>query len=148
MAYSVGKFLFTHAGVSSDWLDDTIEDWHIDTIADDVNELFKYKPHAVGYRPYRTVADQTRLSSGYGDEIYQGPLWIRPRSLMKANYDTLRREIIQVVGHTPQTQIDIKGGSTGGRYYFIDTLERGCREYLIIENNTVKLGKLDNKKTN
>jgi hypothetical protein len=67
-------------------------------------------------------------------------LWIRPRSLKKANYDTLRREVIQVVGHTPQPQIDIKGASTGGRYYFIDALEHGPREYLIIENNKVKLG--------
>jgi hypothetical protein len=140
MACSVGKFLFTHAGVSSEWLDDTIEDWSIDTIAKDINELFKYKPLALGYRSYRSVGDQITMSHGYGDETYQGPLWIRPRSLKKANYDTLRREVIQVVGHTPQPQIDIKGASTGGRYYFIDALEHGPREYLIIENNKVKLG--------
>ena len=140
MAYSVGKFLFTHAGVSSDWLDDTIEDWCISTIAKDINELFKYKPLAFGYRSYRNAFDQTLLNSGYGEEIYQGPLWIRPKSLKKANYDTLRHDVIQVVGHTPQRSIDIEGKATGGKYYFIDTLESGPREYLIIENNKVKLG--------
>ena len=30
--------------------------------------------------------------------------------------------IIQIVGHTGQNSIDIKGKSTGGKYYFIDTL--------------------------
>lgn len=141
MAYSVGKFLFTHAGVSKEWLDDMIEDWCVSTIAKDINELFKYKPYSFGFRSYRNEFDQ-RLSSGTGEEIYQGPTWIRPRSLMKANYDTiLRNEVIQVVGHTPQKSIDIEGKATGGRYYFIDALESGPREYLIIENNKVKLGK-------
>jgi hypothetical protein len=78
-------------------------------------------------------------TSGYGDEVFQGPLWIRPRALMKANYDTLRKQIIQVVGHTGQRQIDIEGKSTGGRYYFIDTIPR---QYLIVKDGDVSLGEL------
>jgi hypothetical protein len=62
---------------------------------------------------------------------------------MKINYDTLRNQVIQVVGHTTRKQIDIEGKATGGRYYFIDTLPR---EYLIIKDGVVSLGKLDNEK--
>jgi hypothetical protein len=59
---------------------------------------------------------------------------------MKANYDTLRKQIRQVVGHTGQRQIDIEGKSTGGRYYFIDTIPR---EYLIVIDGVVSSGKLE-----
>jgi hypothetical protein len=61
---------------------------------------------------------------------------------MAANRDTLRNQIIQVVGHTPQDTIDIKGKSTGGRYYFIDTLEYGQNQYLVVKDRVVSLGEL------
>jgi guanylate kinase len=63
---------------------------------------------------------------------------------MAANYDTLRNQIRQVVGHTTRKQIDIEGKATGGRYYFVDTMPR---EYLIVTDGIVSLGKLDNEKT-
>jgi hypothetical protein len=56
---------------------------------------------------------------------------------MKANHDTLRTQIRQVVGHTGQKEIDIEGKATGGRYYFIDTLPK---QYLIVEDGVVSLG--------
>ncbi len=96
------------------------------------------------FRQYKQVGDQVYGAYGFGDETFQGPLWIRPRSLMKANYDILRTQIRQVVGHTGQRQIDIKGGSTGGRYYFIDTMPR---EYLIVTDGVVSLGKISNEET-
>jgi len=142
-AYQSGEFVFTHAGLSSEWLDDSIEDWNVDNVVEKVNELFQYQPSKIAYRSFKQVGDQVYGVSGYGDEIFQGPMWIRPKSLMKANYDTLRNQIIQVVGHTSQDIIDIKGMSTGGRYYFIDTLPR---EYLIVEDGVVSLGKLENEK--
>jgi hypothetical protein len=55
---------------------------------------------------------------------------------MKANKDTLRKKVIQVVGHTQQNQIDKKGGATGGRYWFIDTLGTS-KEYMLIEDNEI-----------
>jgi hypothetical protein len=64
---------------------------------------------------------------------------------MAANKETLRKQIIQVVGHTPQDTIDIKGKSTGGRYYFIDTLEYGQNQYLVVKDGVVSLGILNNK---
>lgn len=143
MAYQFDDILVTHAGVSSIWADDVLGEWKVETLADQLNDLFKYQPVKVEYRSFKQVGDQVYGAYGFGDETFQGPLWIRPKSLMNANYDTLRKQIIQVVGHTGQKQIDIKGASTGGRYYFIDTMPR---EYLIINDRVVSLGKLENEK--
>jgi hypothetical protein len=145
-AYQVGEFVFTHAGLSSEWLDDTIEDWNVDNVVEKVNELFQYQPNKISYRSYKQVGDQVYGAQGYGNESFQGPIWIRPTALMTANKKTLRKKIIQVVGHTPQDNIDIEGKSTGGRYYFIDTLEYNQGQYLIVTDGVVSLGKLENEK--
>ena len=139
MAYQFDDILVTHAGVSSIWLDDTIAMWDVENIAMYLNDLFKFQPQKVAYRTYKQVGDQVYGAYGYGDETFQGPLWIRPKSLMTANYDTLRTQIRQVVGHTGQKQIDIEGKATGGRYYFIDTMPR---EYLVVKDGVVSSGKL------
>ena len=41
----------------------------------------------------------------------------------------LKKMFIQIVGHTLQSSIDIKGKTTGGKYYYIDTLPNN--EYLV-----------------
>ena len=162
LVYQMGEFLFSHAGISSEWLDDNIAMWDVPNLSMYLNDLFHYKPASIAYRSFKYYNqgdpnERAVLSRGYGDETYQGPIWIRPKSLMEANKDvkrkkitnkeTLRKQIIQVVGHTPQDEIDIKGKSTGGRYYFIDTLEYGQNQYLIIEGNTVSLGVIKNETT-
>jgi predicted MPP superfamily phosphohydrolase len=144
-AYQVDEFIFTHAGLSSEWLDDNIIMWDVPNLAMYVNDLFYYQPQKLAYRSYKQVGDQVYGVGGYGSETFQGPLWIRPKALMAANRDTLRNQIIQVVGHTPQDTIDIKGKSTGGRYYFIDTLEYGQNQYLVVKDGDVSLGILNNK---
>jgi hypothetical protein len=147
-AYQVGEFVFTHAGLSSEWLDDNIVMWDVPNLAMYVNDLFYYQPQKLAYRSFKYYDYENNiatLSSGYGNEPYQSPIWIRPAALMAANKETLRKQIIQVVGHTPQDTIDIKGKSTGGRYYFIDTLEYGQNQYLVIKDGVVSLGELNNK---
>jgi hypothetical protein len=144
-AYQVDDFVFTHAGLSSEWLDDNIVMWDVPNLAMYVNDLFYYQPQKLAYRPYKQVGSTVYGVGGYGSETFQGPLWIRPKALMAANRDTLRNQIIQVVGHTPQDTIDIKGKSTGGRYYFIDTLEYGQNQYLVVKDGDVSLGILNNK---
>jgi hypothetical protein len=142
VAYQVGEFVFTHAGLSSEWLDDRVVGWSVDSLDATINDLFRFQPQKLAYRPYKQVGDQVYGVGGYGSETFQGPLWIRPKALMAANRDTLRNQIIQVVGHTPQDTIDIKGKSTGGRYYFIDTLEYGQNQYLVVKDGVVSLGEL------
>jgi hypothetical protein len=119
--------------------------WDVPNLAMYVNDLFYYQPQKLAYRSYKQVGDKVYGVGGYGNETFQGPLWIRPAALMQANKETLRKQIIQVVGHTPQDTIDIKGKSTGGRYYFIDTLEYGQNQYLVIKDGDVSLGILNNK---
>lgn len=137
MAYKMGEFLFTHAGVSEEFMDDEfgVDGWSVDTIDTNLNELFKYQPRKFQFKSSKL--DQ--MSNGHGDNTWQSPIWIRPRSLMKANRDYLRKEVIQVVGHTWVERIDKKGGATGGRYYFVDTQETS-KEYMIITDGVISFG--------
>lgn len=138
VAYRMDEFVFSHAGISSEWLDDFVPSWKLDTMVDQINDLFTYTPTNLCYRSYKiTDIDKGEWigSGGYGAETYQGPMWIRPKALMAANRDTLRKEIIQVVGHTHQNEIDKEGKATGGRYYFTDVQETSEEYMIIIDGN-------------
>lgn len=134
MAYSFGDYLFTHAGVSPVFMDQVFgpDDWSIENVVVDLNELFRYKPRAF---------DFNGLESS-GDNATQTPIWIRPRSLMSANKKHpkgLKKEYIQIVGHTQMRRLDLDGSDkfTGGRYYFIDTMDTSG-QYLVIEDNKLR----------
>jgi len=147
MAYQMDEFLFSHAGVSSIFMDKAFDDeygWKTENIAMDLNEMFKFKPKTFEFAKF---CDPTRINNPYGDDVQQSSIWIRPKSLMKANYDTLRKEVIQVVGHTQVEKIDKKGGATGGRYYFIDCLGTSG-EYMIIEDGKILFDTWKNNKLN
>lgn len=135
IAYNHGNFLFTHAGVSEIFMNDCLgkDGWEMtaEAIAEDVNELWKHKPLAFTFNGFEQ----------YGDNQQQTPIWIRPRSLMKGGQSLKKKGIIQVVGHTQQDQIDIKGKATGGKYFFIDTLGTS-KQYLIIQDTIVSCSKI------
>lgn len=133
IAVSLNGRLCTHAGVSSEFLKDVgywTYDNHIDEsqVADFLNELFHHKPNEFTFVAY---ADRHMgYVDGTGNNEEQSPIWIRPKSLQRVNKKTgLHKMYIQIVGHTLQSNIDIKGKTTGGKYYYIDTLPYG--EYLI-----------------
>ena len=130
MCYQMGDFLFTHAGVSYDWL--KINKWEgWESVEEKVNDLWEYTPNVFGFAG----------RDPYGDSTISSPIWIRPYSLQKANRDTLRDQFIQVVGHTTQGKIDTEGKSTGGRYYYIDTLGTSG-EYMILEQISTDNGEI------
>jgi len=132
IAYQMDEYLFTHAGVSEMFMDQIYgkDGWNVDNIAEELNELFKHKPHAFEFNGI----------DGYGDDPEQTPIWIRPRSLMKANKNSeIKKKYIQIVGHTKVYSID-KGASTGGRYYFVDSFD-SSNEYLTINNGYLKINK-------
>ena len=146
MAYQFENIVCTHAGISEDFMNSVFGKggWNADNMVELINEQWKYKPQTFEFGSYVQMQKMSWLDSS-GDNVDQSPIWIRPRSLMKSNKDTLKKSVIQVVGHTPQRKIDIKGMATGGRYYFIDTLENSG-EYLIYEDgkfsiNTIKQNK-------
>jgi predicted MPP superfamily phosphohydrolase len=130
MAYGMNGFIFTHAGVSMDWLqihgydnESNLIDW--------INDMWKYKPNTFSFAG----------RDPYGDSKISSPIWIRPYSLQAANRDTLRDQFIQVVGHTTQGKIDTEGKSTGGRYYYIDTLGTSG-QYMILEQISTDNGEI------
>jgi predicted phosphodiesterase len=143
MAYQMDEFLFTHAGVSSVFMDQVFGKggWKVENIATDLNELSKYKPKTF---EFGTMLHYNTYQDPSGDNEGQSPIWIRPKSLMRSNKDILRKQIIQVVGHTQQEQIDTKGMATGGRYYYIDTLGTSG-EYMIINNNEISFNTWKNQ---
>jgi predicted MPP superfamily phosphohydrolase len=131
IAYGFDNYLFTHAGVSPTFMDECfgIDGWSKENIVNDLNELFKYKPKSFIFNGYDSS----------GDDINQTPIWIRPNSLILSNKrhkKGLKKEYIQIVGHTQMKKVDLKNSDkyTGGRYYFIDTLGTSG-EYLIIQEN-------------
>lgn len=126
MAYEADGFLFSHAGISPDWL--LIHGYSIEhNVVDWVNDMWQYKPNVFGFAGHNP----------YGDSVISPPIWIRPYSLQKANRDSfLKDNFIQVVGHTQQKKIDTEGKSTGGRYYYIDAIGTSG-EYMIIEDNNI-----------
>ena len=134
MAYGFGEYLFTHAGVSPVFMDQVFgkDDWSKESVVVDLNELFRYKPKAFEFNGF----------DGHGDNTTQTPIWIRPRSLMSSNKKHekgLKKDYIQVVGHTQMRRLDLTGSDkfTGGRYYFIDTMDTSG-EYLVIEDNILR----------
>lgn len=143
MAVMIGNRLCTHAGVSSKYMEDfgywkgSYEDES--HVADWLNELFKYQPNSFLFTAGYDRNNTGFSPNGYGDDEWQCPLWIRPRSLQRSNKNTdLKKNYIQIVGHTQQDHIDIKGKGTGGKYYYIDTLPSG--EYLIDKDGEFSVG--------
>jgi hypothetical protein len=131
ISHSIGNVIVTHAGVSPQFLLDN--GWKEgDDIVDFLNDLFYYKPDSFLFNG----------SNPYGDDVYQTPIWIRPKSLQMINKKItfIKKDFIQIVGHTQQNAIDIKGKTTGGKYYYIDTLNVG--QYLIETDNKFIIGQI------
>lgn len=136
IAYSFDEFLFTHAGVSPTFMDGEFgeEGWVEDNVVELLNDLFKYKPKSFDFNG----------TDPYGDNTYQTPIWIRPRSLMAVNKKHnkgLKKKYIQVVGHTHVKKLDLVGAqkAAGGRYYLIDCQE-STGEYLVIQDGELSVG--------
>ena len=130
MCYQLDNILCSHAGIGHNWLVEQ-EKYESGSIADFVNDIWNYKPNRFmfyGFDPY-------------GDNKTQTPIWIRPKSLLAGNKETfLKKDYIQIAGHTQVNKIDIEGKATGGRYYFIDAIE--VCQYLVYEDNEFKLGEI------
>lgn len=127
MCYQQCEYLFSHAGISHDWL--TIQGYSIeDDVVEWVNDKFTFTPNVFKFAGW----------DPYGDSVTSSPIWIRPFSLLSSNNDTfLKEKYIQVVGHTEVTKIDVKGKATGGKYYLIDSLNTSG-EYMSIEDCKLK----------
>lgn len=138
IAYRIDDLVFSHAGITPDFL--LSNGWGEQDMVEFVNDLWNYRPHK-----FRFADNGYGHSDPYGDDEFQGPLWIRPKSLMKACKD-IRKTIIQVVGHTQVEVID-PGKATGGRYYFIDSMQTS-KQYLVYEDKQITINQLTNENVN
>jgi hypothetical protein len=140
IAYQFDKYLFTHAGVSTVFMDEVFGKggWNVDNVAEELNELFLYKPHAFEFTGW----------DPYGNDDKQTPIWIRPTALMRANKQTaLKNKYIQIFGHTETESINLNHikKAAGDKYYNIDCLGAYRGEYLIIQNDKIKVGSIKQK---
>ena len=138
IAHRQGEYVFSHAGISPVWMDNTFytvlnESWTKETMIDQLNDLYKARPALFNFSHLGWDPS--------GDSVEQGPIWIRPRSLMKSNKADggLKKRFIQVVGHTQVDDIFKSIMATekamGGRYYLIDA---GAHDgYAIIEDDKI-----------
>lgn len=134
LAYQYGKYLFSHAGVSSIFLDLKFGsgNWIVTDIAKILNTLFLVSPTEFKFNG----------EDPYGNDIYQTPVWIRPESLFKANYSTLCDKVIQFFGHTKIESIREFSEVTKKRYFLIDTLSTSC-EFLVLEDGEIIIHKIN-----
>jgi len=146
----IGPCLFSHAGIGVPFLDTTFgpgrqspddgqpdapvqetdgdnaaatarPGWSLKTLEDQLNTRFRLRPADFDF-----CGEEPS-----GDDQTQGPLWIRPKSLILSTLGTLSREVVQVFGHTPMDSINALSKLTEGGYHAIDCLGTS-REYLVI----------------
>jgi hypothetical protein len=141
-SFAKENLLFSHAGVGEVWMERIVEklgerlgmsmpELTALEISKFVNDTWRHNPLLFNF----TGREDS------GDDIGQTPIWIRPRSLMKDSQLIKEAGVIQVVGHTTQRRIDSGGKSTGGKYWFVDTLGTSG-EYLRIEDGEISTKKI------
>jgi hypothetical protein len=106
MCFVDNNYIFTHAGVTQTWLDNTGYSGEV-PIELFINDLFKYQPLA-----FKFTCGEEKCT--YGDEVCQTPIWVRPQSL----YQDGILPYIHIVGHTTQQELKI----TDDEIILIDTL--------------------------
>lgn len=118
MAYHSGKYVFSHAGFSETWVKNA-------GISEpmEANALFRKS-----YSPF-----EFNGIDPYGDDVTQGPTWIRPDSLGRDAWEA-DKGIIQIVGHT-QVSYPTKIGpcilaDTANNHFVVVDSEEGTVSFL------------------
>lgn len=121
----IDDFLFSHAGITSTWCTNN----YINTksLESDINQAIINRRSIFGFAETSPLVP--RFSNPYGDDKYQGPLWVRPKSLITDQLPGYTH----IVGHTVHDSITKQGG-----VYFIDCLDNSL-EYLLIDSGNVTI---------
>lgn len=118
-----GGVVFSHAGFTETWLDNTFgDDKYV------LNEDFIKSVKNKNYRNYDFII-KGYFQNLSGDDVFQGPLWVRPRSLIR---DFPKSMNVQVIGHTKRIKYK-ENDDFSGEIILSDILEDN--QYLIYENN-------------
>jgi hypothetical protein len=114
IAVQYDDYVCSHAGISGVWM----KLMGFDTL-NEINDAFASYPKSLNFVE-RENADMS------GDNDYQCPLWIRPKSLTAAAWGNVH----QVVGHTHAEETQTAIMHNGKQLLIADTLPN---EYLIID---------------
>lgn len=124
-AYQYKDVLFIHGGLSNTWLNDNMIVFKEgENIGERLTEIFKLYPELFKFNRADT--------SHCGDDVRQGPFWIRPDALLTDMYP-----IQQVVGHTHTDKVKV----IDDKLIMIDT-GRAAQEYLTITDDVIDAGTL------
>lgn len=118
MVHIEGNYLFSHAGVTNEWLK------HNGIEVDKINET-----NLSAFRFNRLD------TSGYGNHKVQSPIWVRPQALVP----DAQLDYVQVVGHTHQPQVTYYNGQFPARVVMIDCQDQ-VEQYLIVEDGQPRTG--------
>lgn len=135
VAYGHEDWLFTHAGVSQKWADTFLKkikikeegDW-LDFPVEALNKTFQENPIFFDF----IIGPEYNPA---GDNDWQGPLWIRPNSLVP----NMPKNLHQVVGHSQVSGVT-KVDNPGANLILIDCLNKA--EFLVIEDGEASIGVL------
>jgi len=117
-AVSFGDLLFTHAGVGMEWFKN-IAKLSPGNPAESINEAFKVQPLLFDFLSGGT--------SNAGDDVHQGPFWIRPDSLKDQMIDGFH----QFVGHSYMEQISFYANKQEKTLAMMDSPK--SREYIVLD---------------
>lgn|SRR5574344_261614 len=132
-AYLENNWLFSHAGFSEVWMQNQLA---CNEISEDLIKFLNNQFHNGVFTNLRFTG-----LSGYGDEITQNPLWIRPDSLMKSAVCGVN----QIVGHTEvydEQRIRMHGSD---KIIFLDSEPEMRNVYAEIDTDS---GKVEVKRLN
>lgn len=118
--YIYENFLFSHAGVTNTWCENN--SINLDNVEEGINQLLVYRPHVFQFKS-GPRKDQ------YGDDVTQGPFWVREQSLKE---DGLK-DYIHIVGHSSSDEIIFNLSNDGVKYIIADTLRNDNYLEIIIE---------------
>lgn len=129
MCWIYDNFVFSHAGLTKTWCRRVLgsDEARGELLQTAVNDMFKFQPLNFGFM----MGDNF---SQTGNDVTQGPIWVRPQSLIPDMLDGIRC----VVGHTTVTQLGLKEELPN--IILIDCLGTSG-EYLIIEDGVAKSSK-------
>jgi hypothetical protein len=127
MCYHLAPFFFSHAGLTKTWCKDMLDiesPMVDDSLVSTINDYLIYKPRVFKFNMGANFSD-------IGNDITQGPVWVRPESLAKDMVDG----ITCVVGHTPAEKL-------GPMQLHPQIIRIDClgwtNEYLVIEDGQIR----------
>jgi len=144
LAFEADGVVFSHGGFSKTWVATILRlfnmnasEWSIDFLNKFWRSLSLQKDEAAFNYEFEELLDWHGYFSGSGNEVTQGPLWIRPEALLRdAYYQT------QVVGHTEYCLGDFvalkdKDMKTGRENIVVATDSKRHQVFGIIDTNNL-----------